>query len=62
MQQDAQPPVVLCVQEVPLSTEQLPSLQSGVIECCAAIHQSVERKSRLYLEELRRYNYVSGIW
>ena len=50
-----------CVQDVSLSTEQLPNLQQGVIACCAAIHQSVECKSRLYLEELRRYNYVSAL-
>lgn len=31
----------------------------GVVGCCVALHQSVERASRKYHEELRRYNYVT---
>lgn len=26
----------------------------GVVDCCVAIHQSVERKSKKYYDELRR--------
>ena len=49
----------LFVQEVPLNNERQPDLQQGVIACCSAIHQSVERNSLRYFEELRRHNYVS---
>lgn len=52
----------LCVQEVPLNNERQPDLQQGVIACCSAIHQSVERNSLRYFEELRRHNYVSLLW
>ena len=31
----------------------------AVVESCVFIHQSVERKSRAFLEQLRRYNYVT---
>ena len=47
------------MQEVPLNNERQPGLQTGVIACCSAIHQSVERNSVRYFEELRRHNYVS---
>ena len=50
--------VCVCVQEVPLNNERQPDLQTGVIACCSAIHQSVERNSVRYFEELRRHNYV----
>jgi dynein heavy chain len=30
-----------------------------VVESCVFIHQSVERRSKRYYEELRRYNYVT---
>ncbi|KAL0019092.1 hypothetical protein WJX77_000912 [Trebouxia sp. C0004] len=46
-------------QEVPLNNERQPDLQTGVIACCSAIHQSVERNSVRYFEELRRHNYVT---
>ena len=49
----------VCLQGVPLNNERQPSLQQGVITCCSAIHQSVERASLQYFEELRRHNYVS---
>ena len=51
--------VSFCLQDVPLNNEKQPDLQSGVIACCSAIHQSVERHSVRYFEELRRHNYVS---
>ncbi len=50
--------VCVCIQEVPLNNERQPDLQTGVIACCSAIHQSVERNSVRYFEELRRHNYV----
>ena len=51
------------MQEVPLNNERQPDLQKGVIACCSAIHQSVERNSVRYFEELRRHNYViKCIW
>ena len=46
------------LQDVPLNNERQPELQKGVIACCSAIHQSVERNSALYFEQLRRHNYV----
>lgn len=30
------------------------SMLQGVVDCCVAIHQSVERKSKKYYDELRR--------
>ncbi len=47
------------VQDVLLNNDRQPDLQKGVIACCSAIHQSVERNSLRYFEELRRHNYVS---
>lgn len=47
------------MQDVPLDNDRQPELQKGVIACCSAIHQSVERNSALYFEQLRRHNYVS---
>ena len=45
---------VRCLQDTPLASDAAPQLQQGVINCCVAIHQSVECRSRQYLEELRR--------
>mmetsp|Transcript_6703 Transcript_6703/g.27190 ORF Transcript_6703/g.27190 Transcript_6703/m.27190 type:complete len:4341 (+) Transcript_6703:132-13154(+) len=36
-----------------------PKALGAVVESCVFIHQSVERKSRAFLEQLRRYNYVT---
>ncbi|KAG2439747.1 hypothetical protein HYH02_010624 [Chlamydomonas schloesseri] len=32
---------------------------AGVVDCCVGVHQSVERKSKKFYDELRRYNYVT---
>ncbi|KAK9803422.1 hypothetical protein WJX72_010826 [[Myrmecia] bisecta] len=46
-------------QDVPLSNETYPELALGVVRCCVALHQAVERKSRQFTEELRRFTYVT---
>jgi dynein heavy chain len=35
------------------------SLLQGVVDSCVFIHQSVERMSLRFYEELRRHNYVT---
>eukprot|EP00898_Chlorokybus_atmophyticus_P004944 jgi/Chlat1/5450/Chrsp36S00417 len=35
------------------------SVASGVVEACVGMHQSVERASKAFYDELRRYNYVT---
>ena len=35
-----------------------PELLKGVVDTCVYIHQSVERKSKQFFDELRRFNYV----
>lgn len=45
--------------EVPLSDESYPNLLEGVVQSCVVIHQSVEKLSKRYYDELRRYNYVT---
>ncbi|GLC56009.1 hypothetical protein PLESTB_001054700 [Pleodorina starrii] len=35
------------------------SIMKGVVDCCVGMHQSVERKSKKFYDELRRYNYVT---
>jgi dynein heavy chain len=34
-------------------------IKEGVVQMCGRIHQSVEQASRRYLDEQRRYNYVT---
>ncbi|KXZ54227.1 hypothetical protein GPECTOR_5g319 [Gonium pectorale] len=34
-------------------------IMRGVVNCCVGVHQSVERKSKKFYDELRRYNYVT---
>ena len=36
-----------------------PELLKGVVDTCVYIHQSVERKSKQFFDELRRFNYVT---
>ena len=36
-----------------------PELMKGVVDTCVYIHQSVERKSKQFFDELRRFNYVT---
>ena len=36
-----------------------PELLKGVVDTCVFIHQSVERKSTKFFDELRRFNYVT---
>ena len=45
--------------DLPLSTDSRPHLMQGVVDACVFIHQSVERKSKTFYDELRRYNYVT---
>ncbi|GAX80571.1 hypothetical protein CEUSTIGMA_g8008.t1 [Chlamydomonas eustigma] len=45
--------------DVELDNAANPNLLQGVVSCCVYIHQSVERKSKKYYDELRRYNYVT---
>jgi dynein heavy chain, axonemal len=42
-----------------LDTPQHPTLSQGIILACVGIHQSVERKSKKFFDELRRFNYVT---
>lgn len=42
-----------------MDTEANPDLQSGIVSACVFIHQSVERKSLHFYDELRRYTYVT---
>jgi len=41
--------------DVELDSANSPDLLQGVVSCCVFIHQSVERKSKKYFDELRRY-------
>ncbi|GLI62391.1 hypothetical protein VaNZ11_005010 [Volvox africanus] len=34
-------------------------IMRGVVGCCVGMHQSVEKKSKKFYDELRRYNYVT---
>ncbi|EFJ44216.1 dynein heavy chain 2 [Volvox carteri f. nagariensis] len=34
-------------------------IMRGVVDCCVGMHQSVEKKSKKFYDELRRYNYVT---
>lgn len=47
------------MQDLNLDTEANPDLQSGIVSACVFIHQSVERKSLHFYDELRRYTYVT---
>ncbi|KAG2485619.1 hypothetical protein HYH03_015682 [Edaphochlamys debaryana] len=39
--------------------EESDTLMHGVVRCCVGVHQSVERRSKKFYDELRRYNYVT---
>lgn len=45
--------------DVELNKDKYPSLAEGVVKCSVYIHQSVERKSIQFFNELRRHNYVT---
>ncbi|GFH08631.1 uncharacterized protein HaLaN_03620, partial [Haematococcus lacustris] len=45
--------------DVEMESEAQPNLLAGVVETCVFIHQSVERRSKVYYDELRRHNYVT---
>ncbi|GMH32802.1 hypothetical protein BSKO_00636 [Bryopsis sp. KO-2023] len=45
--------------DVELSNEKYPDLLNGVVHCSMYIHQSVEKISKRFFDELRRYNYVT---
>ena len=45
--------------DVELGADGSSELLNGVVTCCVGIHQSVERTSRKFYNELRRYNYVT---
>ncbi|CAG9466771.1 unnamed protein product [Pedinophyceae sp. YPF-701] len=45
--------------ELPLNDEANPDLLNKIVEACVGVHQSVERHSKDFFEQLRRYNYVT---
>ncbi|KAF5829736.1 dynein heavy chain and region D6 of dynein motor-domain-containing protein [Dunaliella salina] len=45
--------------DVELNSEAHPQLLEGVVDSCVFVHQSVERWSRVFHEQLRRSNYVT---
>ena len=47
------------MQDIALDSEAHPDLLSGIVRACVFIHQSVERKSLKFYDELRRSTYVT---
>ena len=45
--------------DVELDSDGTTDMLQGVVDSCVYIHQSVEDKSKQFLEELRRHNYVT---